>query len=108
MNFHVYILIAYFGSFSCINAYKFKGLLGHKNPVPSHNVHATFRENRPTGFKNCNGTHTHTEMKMISQKTEWRLVHDILEPTEWNEAGHFVVPLVIANPFPCVKLYVLN
>jgi hypothetical protein len=28
MNF----LCAYFGSISCINAYKFKGLLGHKNP----------------------------------------------------------------------------
>jgi hypothetical protein len=26
---------AYFGSFSCINAYIFKGLLGHKNTVPS-------------------------------------------------------------------------
>jgi hypothetical protein len=31
MNF----LCAYFGSFSCINAYVFKGLLGHKDPVPS-------------------------------------------------------------------------
>jgi hypothetical protein len=33
MNF----LNAYFGSFSCINAYSFKGLLGHKNLVPIHN-----------------------------------------------------------------------
>jgi hypothetical protein len=30
MNF----LYAYFGSFPCVNAYIFNGLLGHKNPVP--------------------------------------------------------------------------
>jgi hypothetical protein len=29
---------AYFGSFSCINAYIYKGLLGHKNPVPNYNI----------------------------------------------------------------------
>jgi hypothetical protein len=34
MNF----LHAYFGSFSCINAYIFKGLLGHKNPVSIYNT----------------------------------------------------------------------
>jgi hypothetical protein len=38
MNFYMHILLvrAYFGSFSCINAYIFKGLLGHKNPVPTY------------------------------------------------------------------------
>jgi hypothetical protein len=29
-------VFAYFGSISCINAYIFKGILGHKNPVPSY------------------------------------------------------------------------
>jgi hypothetical protein len=32
MNF----LHAYFGSFSCVNAYIFKGLIGHKNPVATN------------------------------------------------------------------------
>jgi hypothetical protein len=34
--FSVTFLCAYFGSFSCINEYIFKELLGHKNPVPIH------------------------------------------------------------------------
>jgi hypothetical protein len=34
MNF----LCAYFESFSCINAFMFKGLLGYKNPVPTYNT----------------------------------------------------------------------
>jgi hypothetical protein len=32
------ILCAYFGGFSCINAYKFKGLLEHKNLVPTYDL----------------------------------------------------------------------
>jgi hypothetical protein len=32
------ILFAYFGSFLFKNAYVFKGLLGHKDPVPNHDV----------------------------------------------------------------------
>jgi hypothetical protein len=31
----MHILHVYFGRFSCINAYIFKGLLGHKNPTPN-------------------------------------------------------------------------
>jgi hypothetical protein len=34
-------LLAYFESFSCINAYIFKELLGHKNPAPSDKALAT-------------------------------------------------------------------
>jgi hypothetical protein len=33
-TFYVHILGIYFESFSCINTYIFKGLLGHKNSIP--------------------------------------------------------------------------
>jgi hypothetical protein len=55
-----------------------EGQLRHKNPVPSY---TTFRENRPTGFKNCSGTHTRARgnendkmIDRLSQKPEWRLM----------------------------------
>jgi hypothetical protein len=34
-------LCAYFGRFSCINAYIIKRLLGHRNPVPVDNINVT-------------------------------------------------------------------
>jgi hypothetical protein len=38
---------AYFGSFSCINAYIFKKLLGHKNPVPNNALQYILRHLAP-------------------------------------------------------------
>jgi hypothetical protein len=34
-------MCTYFGSFSCTNAYKFKKLLGRKNPVPTDDLTGT-------------------------------------------------------------------
>jgi hypothetical protein len=44
MNF----LRAYFGSFPRINAYVFKGLLGHKNPAPTAHIRPVSVMKRPS------------------------------------------------------------
>jgi hypothetical protein len=38
LKFSMNFLCAYFGSFPCLIAYIFKGLLGHKSPVPNNYI----------------------------------------------------------------------